>query len=71
MIQVCITVDKQLRPGSDAALFISRTYYIELSSLKVGRMNQLECLFQFRTAQPFFSPSPAGNFAFGVSLEQL
>ena len=26
-------------------------------------------LFQFRTAQPFFSPGPAENFAFGATLD--
>ena len=29
------------RPGSDADLFMSRTYYIELSTWKVRRLNQL------------------------------
>ena len=29
------------RPGSDANLFMSRTYYIELRTWKVRRLNQL------------------------------
>ena len=30
-----------VRPGSDAELFMSRTYYTELSTRKVRRLNQL------------------------------
>ena len=38
---------------------------------KSSASGNLERLFQFGTAQPFFSPSSAGNFAFGATLETL
>ena len=50
-----------LRPSLDA----KPNNNIELRSSKVRRLNQLG------TAQPFFSPSSAGNFAFGATLERL
>ena len=60
-----------LRPGSDADLFMSRTEFIELSTWKVRPPNQLGTPLSIWNAQPFFTPSPAGNFDCGTTLERL
>ena len=66
-----------VRPGSDAELFnepnlTPRIKYMKSSaseSVENGCFN-LEWLFQFGMAQPFFPPGSAGNFGFGTALIQ-
>ena len=62
-----------LKPALDAELFMSRTKYIELNKyMKSSASESIRnaCFNLERLMQPFFSPSPAGNFAFGASLER-
>ena len=44
--------------------------YTELSMWKVQRLNQLGMPISMGMAQPFFLPSLAGNFDYGLTLIQ-
>ena len=63
----CIT---SLRPGSDRVLHSRRIYFNVLSSCKSRRLNQLETVNDFGSAQLFFTPGPAGITAVDPAFTQ-
>jgi len=60
-----------LGPGSDAELFMSLVRWIKFMKISVSESTRNACFNLEWLMQPFFLPIPAGNFAFGATLERL
>ena len=67
----CSNIIIYIRPRSDVDLFMSQTWYIELSTWKVWHLNQVEMPISIWNGSALLSTKPVGNFDFRGTLKQL